>query len=194
MFMQVEIIEKQKKQKLAHFVVAASGANAPTMGMQKAMLAKDIDSEIGFERTKMLRLLGRRAVSASGELTSVNQWRIRPGTDSKPDPFRIFRGLLQKGFCVGVLPDGVDRKSEAFSSNSIAMEGILSELRSHITKVLAGGGEEAVKRNRSRNKLLPRERIDRLLDPGSSFLELSQVCILDLIAAASENNLELIAD
>lgn len=81
----------------------------------------------------MLRLLGRRAVSASQELTSVHQWRIR--TDSKPDPFRIFRGLLQKGFCVGVLPDGVDRKSEAFSSNSIAMEGILSELRSHITKV-----------------------------------------------------------
>lgn len=38
-----------------------------------------------------------------------------------------------------------------------------------------GGGPEAVKRNRSRNKLLPRERIDRLIDPGSSFLELSQV-------------------
>ncbi|CAG7885069.1 unnamed protein product [Brassica rapa] len=132
-------------------------------------------SENGFERTKMLRLLGRRGVSASQELTSVHQWRIR--TDSKPDPFRIFRGLLQKGFCVGVLPDGVDRKSEAFSSNAIAMEGILSELRTHITKVLAGGGEEAVKRNRSRNKLLPRERIDKLLDPGSSFLELSQVCI-----------------
>jgi len=36
---------------------------------------------------------------------------------------------------VGILPDGVDRNSEAFSSNSIAMEGILSELRSHIKKV-----------------------------------------------------------
>lgn len=47
-----------------------------------------------------------------------------------------------------------------------------------VFKVLAGGGEEAVKRNRSRNKLLPRERIDRLLDPGSSFLELSQVLFL----------------
>jgi 3-methylcrotonyl-CoA carboxylase beta subunit len=32
-----------------------------------------------------------------------------------------------------------------------------------------------VKRNRKRNKLLPRERIDKLIDPGSSFLELSQV-------------------
>lgn len=42
-------------------------------------------------------------------------------------------------------------------------------------KVLAGGGHVAVKRNKSRNKLLPRERIDRLLDPGASFLELSQV-------------------
>ncbi|EOA18589.1 hypothetical protein CARUB_v10007161mg [Capsella rubella] len=122
----------------------------------------------------MLRILGRRAVSASEEFTSIQQWRMRPGTDSGPDPFRISR-RLQKGFCVGVLPDGVDRNSEAFSSNSIAMEGILSELRSHIKKVLAGGGEEAVKRNRSRNKLLPRERIDRLLDPGSSFLELSQL-------------------
>lgn len=38
-----------------------------------------------------------------------------------------------------------------------------------------GGGPEAVKRNRSRNKLLPRDRIDCLIDPGSSFLELSQV-------------------
>lgn len=44
-----------------------------------------------------------------------------------------------------------------------------------ILKVLGGGGEEAVKRNSCRNKLLPRERIDRLIDPGSSFLELSQV-------------------
>lgn len=42
-------------------------------------------------------------------------------------------------------------------------------------KVLSGGGPEALKRNKIRNKLLPRERIDRLLDPGASFLELSQV-------------------
>lgn len=42
-------------------------------------------------------------------------------------------------------------------------------------QVLAGGGAQAVKRSRERNKFLPRERIDRLLDPGASFLELSQV-------------------
>jgi 3-methylcrotonyl-CoA carboxylase beta subunit len=41
--------------------------------------------------------------------------------------------------------------------------------------VLRGGGAEAVRRNAARGKLLPRDRIDRLLDPGASFLELSQV-------------------
>ncbi|KAL9261580.1 Methylcrotonoyl-CoA carboxylase beta chain, mitochondrial-like protein [Drosera capensis] len=51
---------------------------------------------------------------------------------------------------------------------------MLSELRTHVEKVLGGGGTEAVKRNMSRNKMLPRERIERLLDPGVSFLELSQ--------------------
>jgi 3-methylcrotonyl-CoA carboxylase beta subunit len=44
-----------------------------------------------------------------------------------------------------------------------------------LLQVLAGGGAGAVKRNAGRGKLLPRERIDRLLDPGASFLELSQV-------------------
>jgi 3-methylcrotonyl-CoA carboxylase beta subunit len=44
-----------------------------------------------------------------------------------------------------------------------------------LLQVLSGGGAGAVKRNAGRGKLLPRERIDRLLDPGASFLELSQV-------------------
>ncbi|KAL2344808.1 hypothetical protein Fmac_006093 [Flemingia macrophylla] len=66
------------------------------------------------------------------------------------------------------------------SNNGGAMEELLVQLQSHVQKVLAGGGSEAVKRNRSRNKFLPRERIDRLLDPGSSFLELSQLAGHDL--------------
>lgn len=80
-----------------------------------------------------------------------------------------------RNYSLGVLPDGVDWNSEAFSRNSKAMDGLISDLQSHIHKVLGGGGTVAVKRNRSRNKLLPRERIDRLLDPGASFLELSQL-------------------
>jgi 3-methylcrotonyl-CoA carboxylase beta subunit len=76
---------------------------------------------------------------------------------------------------LGVLLDGIDRSSDSFASNSKAMESLISDLQSYITKVLSGGGAEVVKRNKSRNKLLPRERIDRLLDSASSFLELSQV-------------------
>lgn len=83
--------------------------------------------------------------------------------------------IRTRGSHLSVLPDTVDRNSEAFVRNSQVMQALVSELQSHIQKVLGGGGESAVKRNRSRNKLLPRERIDRLIDPGSSFLELSQL-------------------
>lgn len=108
----------------------------------------------------MLRNLARKVVST----TSI-PWRSS----------KSIQLLHKRDFCLGVLPDGVDRNSEAFAQNSKAMEGLISQLQSHINKVLAGGGEEAVKRNRKRNKLLPRERIDKLIDPGSSFLELSQL-------------------
>ncbi|CAL1389507.1 unnamed protein product [Linum trigynum] len=107
----------------------------------------------------MLRIVARRIASAS--------------LASKSTSFHLLR--CTRGFSFGVLPDGVDRTSESFSRNSMAMESLISQLQSNINEVLAGGGESAVKRNRSRNKLLPRERIDRLLDPGSSFLELSQL-------------------
>ncbi|KAI3895970.1 hypothetical protein MKW98_025761 [Papaver atlanticum] len=76
---------------------------------------------------------------------------------------------------LGVLQDGVDKKSDSFQRNSDSMKQILSELQNHINKVLSGGGSDAVRRNKSRNKLLPRERIQHLIDPGSSFLELSQL-------------------
>ncbi|XP_044488381.1 probable methylcrotonoyl-CoA carboxylase beta chain, mitochondrial [Mangifera indica] len=86
--------------------------------------------------------------------------------------------LKRRQLCsLNVLLDGLDRNSEAFVKNSEVMEGLVAQLHSHIQKVLEGGGVEAVKRNMSRNKLLPRQRIDRLIDPGSSFLELSQVVV-----------------
>ncbi|XP_075520974.1 methylcrotonoyl-CoA carboxylase beta chain, mitochondrial [Primulina tabacum] len=80
-----------------------------------------------------------------------------------------------RSFCSGILSDTLDRSSDLFASNSAIMEGLVSQLHSNIQQVMNGGGAEAVKRNRKRNKLLPRERIDRLIDPGSSFLEFSQL-------------------
>ncbi|XP_048231632.1 methylcrotonoyl-CoA carboxylase beta chain, mitochondrial isoform X3 [Ricinus communis] len=116
----------------------------------------------------MLRNVSRKAVSVltSSSLNS-NPWR-------RTNPIQFLH--KEGNFCsMSVLPDGIDPNSDGFLRNSNAMDELMSQLQSHINKILAGGGEAVVKRNRSRNKLLPRERIDKLIDPGSSFLELSQL-------------------
>src|SRR5712671_5995978 len=53
------------------------------------------------------------------------------------------------------------------------MAALVAELRERTAEVARGGGEQAVERHRSRGKLTARERIDRLVDPDSAFLELS---------------------
>ncbi|HVL81074.1 MAG TPA: carboxyl transferase domain-containing protein [Actinomycetota bacterium] len=53
------------------------------------------------------------------------------------------------------------------------MEGAVSELKEHLAAAALGGPEKARERHVSRGKLLPRERVERLLDPGTPFLELS---------------------
>jgi len=57
---------------------------------------------------------------------------------------------------------------------------LVSELRSTVDKVAEGGGGAAVQRHKEKGKLLARERVDLLLDPGSPFLELSQLAAHDL--------------
>src|SRR5881628_2292555 len=60
------------------------------------------------------------------------------------------------------------------------MEALLSELRERTAHVAAGGGERSVERHHARGKLLARQRIDRLLDPGSAFLEFSALAAWDV--------------
>lgn len=55
------------------------------------------------------------------------------------------------------------------------MEQLVRHLRSLVKQSILGGGRTAIDRHRARGKLLPRERIAALLDPGSPFLELSQL-------------------
>uniref|UniRef100_A0A4W3HS16 Methylcrotonoyl-CoA carboxylase beta chain, mitochondrial n=1 Tax=Callorhinchus milii TaxID=7868 RepID=A0A4W3HS16_CALMI len=61
-----------------------------------------------------------------------------------------------------------------FKENHDRMKAIVNELKERAEKIRLGGGEKARRLHTSRGKLLPRERIDRLLDPGSPFLEFSQ--------------------
>jgi 3-methylcrotonyl-CoA carboxylase beta subunit len=69
----------------------------------------------------------------------------------------------------------VDRRSSEFQANAVAMRGLVDELRALVARIAEGGGAKARERHRARGKLLPRERVDALLDPGSPFLEFSQL-------------------
>jgi 3-methylcrotonyl-CoA carboxylase beta subunit len=60
-----------------------------------------------------------------------------------------------------------------FRANAAHLERLVGELREARARVALGGPEEARRRHTARGKLLPRERIERLLDPGTAFLELS---------------------
>ena len=66
-----------------------------------------------------------------------------------------------------------DLKSDAFRSNTEAYEELLAELRERSAEARLGGGEKARKRHEERGKMPVRERVERLLDPGTAFLELS---------------------
>src|ERR1700691_788127 len=67
----------------------------------------------------------------------------------------------------------LDPRSEAFRANAKAMKGLAEELKKRLAAIAKGGGEEAHKKHLARGKLLPRERIRLLLDPGAPFLEFS---------------------
>jgi 3-methylcrotonyl-CoA carboxylase beta subunit len=60
------------------------------------------------------------------------------------------------------------------------MEALVAELRERTAEVARGGGEAAVERHRSRGKMTARERVDRLVDPGSAFLELNALAAWEL--------------
>ena len=74
----------------------------------------------------------------------------------------------------------LDLASADFAANAQAMRTLVGDLREKTRQVAAGGGETARARHVSRGKLLPRERIERLLDPGSPFLELSPLAALGM--------------
>jgi len=67
----------------------------------------------------------------------------------------------------------VDTKSEAFAKNAEGFAALMDELRERSAGARRGGGEKAQRRHKERGKLPVRERIERLLDPGTAFLELS---------------------
>jgi acetyl-CoA carboxylase carboxyltransferase component len=81
---------------------------------------------------------------------------------------------------VAVLTSQVERGSDEFLRRHERMAALVAELRERTADVARGGGIEAVERHRSRGKLTARERIDRLVDPDTAFLELNALAAWDL--------------
>jgi 3-methylcrotonyl-CoA carboxylase beta subunit len=75
-----------------------------------------------------------------------------------------------------VLKSAIDPASEAFQANARVNRALVATLRERVANAALGGPEESRKRHAGRGKLLPRERVMRLLDPGSPFLELAALC------------------
>jgi 3-methylcrotonyl-CoA carboxylase beta subunit len=71
------------------------------------------------------------------------------------------------------LPTSIDPKSAEFQRNAEVNRQRVAQLHARLAEIRQGGGEKARKLHTERGKLLPRDRIERLLDPGSPFLELS---------------------
>jgi 3-methylcrotonyl-CoA carboxylase beta subunit len=74
---------------------------------------------------------------------------------------------------MAVIESTLDVRSEPFRANAAAMRALVEDLRSKLAQLALGGGEAARARHRARGKLLPRERVEWLLDPGTPFLEFS---------------------
>jgi 3-methylcrotonyl-CoA carboxylase beta subunit len=74
----------------------------------------------------------------------------------------------------------INSKSQEFADNAENMHTQVADLKAKIAVIKLGGGEKANQRHTARGKLLPRDRINQLIDPGSPFLELSQLAALDV--------------
>ena len=74
----------------------------------------------------------------------------------------------------------LDASSDSFKANAEAMAKLVAELREKTAQAALGGNERAREKHLKRGKLLSRDRVQRLLDPGSPFLELSALAANDM--------------
>jgi len=81
---------------------------------------------------------------------------------------------------MSVLESHLDTASAEFRENAARMDGLVARLRERLAVVRAGGGEDAVRRLREQGKLMARERIEKLLDPGTPFLEIGALAAAGL--------------
>ncbi len=74
-----------------------------------------------------------------------------------------------------ILKTAINPRAAEFRSNAARMQSLVEDLRAQVARASLGGDEPAREKHLKRGKLLPRERVRRLLDPGSPFLEIGQL-------------------
>ena len=84
-----------------------------------------------------------------------------------------------------VLSSQLDPRARDFTDNAAYHRGLVDELDRRLARAAEGGGEKARNRHTERGKLLPRERITALLDPGSPFLEIAPLAAEDMYEGAA---------
>ena len=81
---------------------------------------------------------------------------------------------------MGTLINSINGQSADFKARSSAMQALVDDLRSQVAQLQLGGGEKYQAKHLGRGKLLPRDRIDQLIDVGSPFLEVSQLAAYEV--------------
>ena len=81
---------------------------------------------------------------------------------------------------MAIIESKTNTRSEDFRANADAMDALLSDLTEKRLQAAMGGSERARERHLARGKLLPRDRVMQLIDPGTPLLELSQLAALDM--------------
>src|SRR5438552_1242410 len=81
---------------------------------------------------------------------------------------------------MAVIKSHIDTTSPEYQSNRAVMTDLMAELRDRLDSVRMGGGPDDIAKHKARNKLLARERIQLLLDPGTAFLEFSALAAWDM--------------
>jgi 3-methylcrotonyl-CoA carboxylase beta subunit len=93
-----------------------------------------------------------------------------------PLPSRFHQGTLLRLTGEGslaILSSTIDTSATEFRANAEAMRGLVAQLQARRAQAALGGSEKSRERHVARGKLLPRDRVQNLIDPGSPFLELS---------------------
>ncbi|HNE14365.1 MAG TPA: carboxyl transferase domain-containing protein, partial [Accumulibacter sp.] len=86
---------------------------------------------------------------------------------------------------MATLASRLDLRADDFKANAAAMRAVVADLREVSERIALGGPENARQKHLARGKLLPRERVNALIDPGSPFLELSPLAAYGLYGDGS---------